>query len=215
MTAPDPIEPAPGPRWSRKRLTDMLLDCYGPAERGGVDVAAVADYAGVTESTVRRWISGGQREARRLTPAPAERIAQLQRGPDLVEQANRQQYDYAVTARAAVREDRGILPAWRKQGWLNEHTVLIVAINGKPWHQVVVTKATPRALSELRRRATIVDSIVVPTRFDGQLLAHMVMARQQNWRVHPLAEQLPIGRTQVWMQDAPAVELAALARKLK
>ena len=51
------IRPAHGPRWTRKRLTTMLLDCYGPTPRGAVDVAAIAHYAGVSPSTVRRWLS--------------------------------------------------------------------------------------------------------------------------------------------------------------
>ena len=32
------IRPIQGPRWTRKRLIAMLVDCYGPTPRGGVDV---------------------------------------------------------------------------------------------------------------------------------------------------------------------------------
>jgi predicted DNA-binding transcriptional regulator AlpA len=35
----------------------MLLDCYGPTPRGAMDVATVAHYAGVSPSTVWRWLS--------------------------------------------------------------------------------------------------------------------------------------------------------------
>ena len=62
------IRPARGPRWTRKRLIGMLLDCYGPTARGSVDIAAVADYAGVSPSTVRRWISSGLLTAHRVGP---------------------------------------------------------------------------------------------------------------------------------------------------
>jgi len=37
------------------------------------------------------------------------------------------------------------------------------------------------------------------------------MSGQQAWRVHPTMQRLDAGRTQVWMADAPAVDLAALA----
>ncbi|EUA37971.1 hypothetical protein I549_4320 [Mycobacterium avium subsp. avium 2285 (R)] len=55
------------------------------------------------------------------------------------------------------------------------------------------------------------DYIEVPTRFHAQVLAHSVMHRQQAWRVHPAAHLLSTGRTQVWMADAPPVQLPELA----
>ena len=51
----------------------------------------------------------------------------------------------------------------------------------------------------------------MPTRFHAQVLAHTVVLRQRSWRIHPVAHRLSAGRTQVWMADAPTVELAALA----
>ena len=126
------IRPVPGPRWTRKRLIGMLIDCYGPTPRGAVNVAAVADYAGVSSSTVRRWIAGGQQQdRRRRKPAiPKHRVTQLQRGPEVVERRNQQQYQYALDALGSLGDDQAILPAWRQQGWLNEHTVAVVEIHG-------------------------------------------------------------------------------------
>jgi len=161
-------QPVPGPRWTRKRLVAMLIDCYGPTQRGAVDVDAVAQYAGVAPSTVRRWIGGGERANRRKPSIPKRRIAQLQRGPQIVERRNQQQYQYALEALGALGDENSILPAWRQQRWLNEHTVAIVEVKGKPWHQVVVTKANRRALDELHRRATVLDSVTLPTRFHTQ-----------------------------------------------
>ena len=210
------IRPVPGPRWTSKRLIGMLIDCYGPTPRGAVNVAAVADYAGVSSSTVRRWIAGGQQQdRRRRKPAiPKHRVTQLQRGPEVVERRNQQQYQYALDGLGSLGDDQAILPAWRQQGWLNEHTVAIVEIHGKPWHQVVVTKANKRALDELRRRATLLGSVTLPSRFHAQVLTHAVMTRQQAWRIHPTPQQLSQGRTQVWMADAPQVDLAALAESI-
>jgi hypothetical protein len=204
------IRPARGPRWSRKRLIGMLLDCYGPTVRGSVHVAAVAEYAGVSPSTVRRWISRRHPPSRRLA-IPKHRILQLQRGPAEVERRNQQQYQYALNALASIDDEQSILPAWREQGWLDQHTVAIIAIHRKPWLQVAVTNANRRALGELRRRGATVANLTLPTRFHAQVLAHAVMTRQQAWRVHPTAQHLSAGRTHVWMADAPPVNLATLA----
>lgn len=206
-----PVDPVPGPLWTRKRLVDMLIDCYGPAPRGGINIDAVADYAGVTPSTVRRWVAGGHQHNRRRVPIPAQRIEQLQRGPDLSERRNQQKHQYWLDARASVENGTGILPSWRTQKWLDPHEVVIIAVAGKPWHQVVITNGSPRAVTELRRRGERIATVIVPTRIHAQLLVDAVMARQQLWRVHPSAEQLDQGRTQVWMDDAPPVELAELA----
>ena len=210
MNPDERVQPVPGPRWTRKRLVTMLMDCYGATARGAVDVDAVAQYAGVAHSTVRRWIGGGTQANRRKPSIPTRRIAQLQHGPQIVEQRNQQQYHYALHALGALDDQRSLLPAWRQQGWLNQHTVAVVEIKGKPWHQLVITKANRRALDELRRRATVLKSVTLPTRFHAQILAHAVMTRQHNWRVHPTAQQLPRGRTQAWMAEAPPVELRAL-----
>lgn len=206
-----PVAPVTGPSWTRKRLVDMLIDCYGSAPRGGVDVGAVAEYAGVTPSTVRRWLVGGHQHNRRRALIPAQRIQQLQRGPELSERRNQQQHQYWLDARTSVENGTGILQSWRTQKWLEPHEVVIIAAAGKPWHQVVVTNGSPRAVTALRRRGERIATVTVPTRIHAQLLVDAVMARQQHWRVHPSAEKLEQGRTQVWMADAPPVDLAALA----
>ena len=142
---------------------------------------------------------------------PKHRLIQLQRGPEEVERRNEQQYQHALNAIGSIDDERSILPEWRKQGWLDQHTVALSAIQGRPWRQVAVTNAHRRALGELHRRGATVDNLIVPTRFHAQVLAHTVVLRQRSWRIHPVAHRLSAGRTQVWMADAPTVELAALA----
>ncbi|WP_237112873.1 hypothetical protein [Mycobacteroides abscessus] len=191
----------------------MLIDCYGPTDRGGVDLAAVAEYAGVAVPTVRRWLAGAS-TGQRMAAIPPARLMTLQRGPGIVEERNQQQYQYALQALDYIAADAGILQTWRDQGWLEEHTLAIIAVAGKPWQQVVVTKDDVRAQAVLRRRGTRIAAVALPTRFHAQVLAHAVMARQQAWRVHPAPARLALGRTQVWMTDAPAVDLEDLASRV-
>lgn len=204
-----PIEPAPAPRWTRKRVVDMLIDCYGPTKRGRVDVAAIADYAGVSPSTVYRWIAGGPAANQRLARIPEQRRIALQRAPDLVEWRHEQQYQHAINALDKIRSGIGIVPAWRTQGWLNEHTVAIVEIPGKPWRQVIVTNNSMAEI-ESRRRVTVIDNITATNKFVADIVAHYVMVRQQNWRIHPASNELMLGRTRVWMAGAPRPNLAEL-----
>src|SRR6476659_603849 len=95
------IRAARGPRWTRRRLITMLLDCYGPTPRGAVDVASVAQYAGVSPSTVRRWRAKRPDGSPRLA-LPKHRLTQLQFGPPEVERRNEQQYQHALTALASI-----------------------------------------------------------------------------------------------------------------
>lgn len=188
----------------------MLIDCYGPSTRGPVDIAAVANHVGLTPAAVRRWLRPQNGPPSRVRAAlPRERITQLQRARPDVEEAATRRYLYAIGAIEMINRGESI-PPWHTQGWLDEHTVAIVAVNFKPWQQVVVTKGNERALTALRRRATILQTQLTPNRFQAQVLAHNVMVRQQNWRVYPAETQLAIGRTQVWMDDAPPVDLQAL-----
>lgn len=207
---PVEIQPLPGPRWTRQRVSAMLIDCYGRTKRGRIDSEAVAQYAGVTTSTVRRWISGPG-TARRLSAIPERKLAVLQRGPALIERRNAQQFQHALQAIDAWSTGEGLREVWRTQGWLDPHSVIRVAINGKPWQQLVISNGNSRAMNELRRRATILQTVTLPTRFHAVVLAHVVMNRLQAWRVHPTTEQLATGRTQVWMKEAQNVDVEAIA----
>jgi hypothetical protein len=191
----------------------MLIDCYGPSPSNGVDFAAVAHYAGVSPATVRRWITARPQAGRRMV-IPKSRLTQLQCAPAEVERRNQQRYEHALATLASIDDDESILTAWRERRWLDQHTVAIVAIRGRHWLQVAITNGSKRALAELLRRGAMISASHVPTQFHAQVLAHAVMIRQQAWRVHPAFERLPVGRTQVWMNDAPAVDLNDLANTL-
>jgi hypothetical protein len=191
----------------------MLINCYGPSASNGVDYAAVASYAGVSPSTVRRWVTARPPSGRRMA-IPKSRLTQLQCAPAEVEHRNQQRYEHALAALSSINDDTAILNAWRERRWLDQHTVAIVAIRGRPWRQVAITNGGKRALAELLRRGAMVSATHVPTQFHAQVLTHAVMVRQRAWRVHPAFQRLLVGRTQVWMDDAPAVDLDDLAHTL-
>jgi hypothetical protein len=145
---------------------------------------------------------------------PKPRLLQLQCAPVEVERRNQQRYEHALTSLASIDDEQSILSAWRERRWLDQHTVAIIAVRGRPWLQVAITNGSKRAVAELVRRGAMVTTRRVPTQFHAQVLAHAVMIRQRAWRVHPALERLPVGRTQVWMGDAPAVDLNDLAHAL-
>src|SRR4029077_18806782 len=109
------IRPARGPRWTRKRLTTMLLDCYGPTPRGAVDVAAGEPYAGGSPPSVGRWLPKPRPGSRRLA-IPKHRLVQLQRGPEEVERRNEQQYRHALNALASIDDEAPNIPEWENKG---------------------------------------------------------------------------------------------------
>ena len=144
--------------------------------------------------------------------APAARIKQLPARSEGMRDRNAQQFSHASAAIAKLGDENEILPSWRSQGWLNEHTVAIVGSGGTVAPGCRYQRVG-RSLAALRRRAAVVDTIVMPTSFHAQVLTRAVMLRQQSLRrVHPAADQLEQGRTNVWMADAPAVDLAELAQ---
>lgn len=211
----------------------MLKECYGVGPRGGVDVAAIAAYTGVGPSTVYRWIAPGQTQYR--LAIPPGRLSELQLPPPMDEVRAKQSYHHALMAIDAIAEGEP-WPEWDTQGWLLPHYVVINKLMGKPWMQVMVTRAFPsrprrpneilqkpqpgagdinrlRAWENLHANDIVVSAVEVPHYFYAQVLVRVVIERQWWWRVYPAHKILPVGRTRLWMSDAPEVKLRALARK--
>lgn len=227
------LEPAPPPRWTHKRLVNMLAACYGTGPRGGVNVAAIADYMGVKPSTVYRWIAPGHTQYQ--LGIPRHRLSQLQLAPPIVEIRALQQYRGALKAIETINAEQS-WGQWEERGWLKPHRVSVVKLYGKPWHQVLINRAefsrspsrlfgyapppSPaggeinrlRAWQNLRRNDVLLSEVVVPHWFYAQVLARAVMVQQWWWRVYPARRELMIGRTRVWMSDATPVQLRSLGR---
>lgn len=235
MTIPgaDAIEPAPGPRWTHKRLVNMLKECYGVGPRGGINVPGVAAYTGVSPSTVYRWISPGQTQYR--LAIPPGRLSELQLPPPMDEVRALQSYRHALRAIDSIAEGEA-WSEWEAQGWLLPHYVVINKLMSKPWMQIMATRVFPsrprrtsenlqkpepgagdinrlRAWDILHANDIALSAVAVPHYFYAQVLVRAVMIHQWWWRVYPMRNVLPVGRTRLWMSDAPAVKLRALAHK--
>jgi hypothetical protein len=149
-----------------------------------------------------------------------ERLLQLQLPPDIHKVRAIQQYEAALSAIDAI-EDGKPWSQWIERGWLHPHVVSVVKLHGKPWHQVIANrlnrsrpKAKPpagpiepapgggeinrlRAWQDLHRFDTPLSGVTVPHWFYAQVLARAVIVRQYWWRVYPLRNELPVGRTRV------------------
>ncbi|MCX5046250.1 hypothetical protein OG921_24060 [Aldersonia sp. NBC_00410] len=206
-----PDEVPAGPVWTRGRVAQLLRDCYGQTARGAVDVAAVARVENVSTRTVRRWIAGSDEAPAAI---PAARLAALTTGGAAVEKHAAAKAEYAREAIRAIAlpKGRGILPPWKRDGWLDQHLVMVLDLHAGPWRQVVLTRGGGRALTELRRRGEPIDVTTVATRFHADVLVHEVMNRMAPWQIQ--ARFMTKGRGQTWSEDAPKVDLSVLAVEL-
>jgi hypothetical protein len=197
-----------GPRWSRKRLIGML-DCHGPTAR---QCRRRRDRR--TPASHRPRFAADLRATSQSRPVaiPKHRIVQPSAGrPRSSDATNSGTSTRSTRLHRSTMTPRSCRPGSNRVAdqhtgplWPSTQTVAAIA----------VTNASSRALAELRRRGATVAKLTLPTRFHAQVLAHAVMTRQQAWRVHPIPRRLAAGHTQVWMADAPPVDLAALTSDL-
>jgi hypothetical protein len=211
-----PVGPVRGPRWTVRQLEGVLALSYGADPRGGADTGAAATALGVSRRTVQRWLQGSPRARAKI---PAARLQQITLPTPQVLRQEQLGADYAreAIARIALPKDRGVEDAWRTQRWLEPHLVAVLQVDvgrGVSVRQVTVSRGQTKSLQALRRRGTVVDFTVVPTRFHATVLVHELLVRVQPWRVLPLPEVVKVGRTQTWSATAPVVDLDQLAAAL-
>lgn len=202
--------PSHGPRWTRARLSRVLIARFGAGPRGGVDTRAVAAAMGVSQRSVQRWLHA---DGRRRAPIPAARLADLTTllAPDeLLLLRRSQQARYARNAIAQLTTNPlYALESWEEQGWLEQHRVAIIANPQLRIRRVVIGRVDAVEFDS-RRDGSVIAQVRMPTRFHAILLTESVLRSVQAWRV-----QLD-GRGQTattsWFDDAPFVDLAELAR---
>lgn len=215
-----------GPDWTRGRLAALLGEFYGRGPRGGVKVAAAAADLNVSTARIRRWLRGHNDQPAAI---PADWLQVLTTGGARteIEAAGKAAYSRDAMTAIGLPKGRGVKQQWRDMGWLSPHFVLLIQPHNRPWRQLILTKARPvddtpgdvlnravEAAHLARKRGALIDQVVVANKFAGDVLIHEAMRRQAPWAVHPPKAALPIGRGQVWADDAPSLNLSALADEI-
>lgn len=206
-----------GPVWTRARLARVMRLRFGTDRRGHPDTAAAAAAMGVRRRTVQRWLHAphGRSPAR----IPAARLEQLLAllGPS--EDTRRREGHAAVYAAEAISklsrpDGRGVHPAWEQQRWLEPHLVVVIATGHDPQIRQIAVNRVSSKKNQIPSRGTVIDQVIVPTRFHATVLVHHVLTELAPWRLHADAGEVSSGFTQAWLADAPATHLSHAAAQL-
>lgn len=214
------MTPSTGQLWTRSRLVRLLAARFGPGTHSSeVDTAAVAQALGVSRRSVQRWLhTSSGRSLARIPEARLEQLLVLVRpSPELLA-AEQVQARYAEKAIAnlGLARGRGILPAWRKQRWIEPHVVLVRELTwrGVRVRQLSVVRADRRD-ELLRSGGRLIDQVEVPSKFHATAVAQHALGQVGLWRIHATKDQAPVGMTQVWTRDAPGTQLEGWAAQLQ
>ncbi len=207
-----------GPLWTRARLQRVMCLRFGFGATGGVDTRSAAEAMGVSRRTIQRWLHA--RHGRSIAHIPESRLNQLigllqPSGEAVAREA--QQVRYAEKAIEALQlpDGLGVKPSWDRQGWLEEHCVVVLDIRVGSLHirQIASSRTTASRLRELRRRGRVVDQVSIPTRFHATVLIHRALTEMGPWRFQAGDDQVVQGFTQAWIADAPRTDLASWAEE--
>ena len=201
-----------GPVWTRARLQRVMRLRFGTTAAGGVDTRAAGAAMGVSQRTVQRWLHAAHgRSVAHIPPRRLQQLIELLLPSEETRIKEEQGARYAARAIEGLKLPRkmGVKPAWEKQRWLEQHLVVVleVKLDDLRIRQLAIGRASMAKVEQFRRRGTIVDEAVVPTRFHATLLAHRVLTELAPWRFQAGADQVLQGFTQAWLADAPATHL--------
>lgn len=127
------------------------------------------------------------------------------------EERRLQQAAYAREAAEGLVHSRGRSgsAAWSSQGWLQPHLVMVVRVADGRVHQCRVVREQSRMHREIVRGRQIVAARLEPNYFAATARAAELLEVVAAWRVVPGAAQVPRGRTQCWLPQAPARDFLA------
>ncbi|SHN88961.1 hypothetical protein SAMN05660350_04953, partial [Geodermatophilus obscurus] len=149
-----------------------------------------------------------------ISAAHLAQVHALARPDEAVLRDEQRTADYArdALARITLPKGRGVLSAWRQQQWLDQHLIVVTELE-RGIRQVSLTRLTSRAQQrgERTKHGTVVDFLVVASRFHAQLLTHQLLQQLAPWRVRGRALAPRQGATRTWLPGAPQVDLAGLA----
>lgn len=198
------------PRWTRSRAKRVLTLCTSPTGTE-LDTAAAAQLVGRSRRTVQRWLHGHPNS---LVPPAARQVLIDATGPTdqtLRREEYASRYARQAVERRSIARGKTVLTEWKEQGWLDEHLVMLLSHPAARLLQVASAKFSTRQLREMRRRGTILDVTTVAGRFEATLLVNRTLELVGPWRVRIAPSRVRQGATQVWLADAPAVNLDQLA----
>ena len=203
---------AAGPTWTRARLARVMTLTFGDATTGRLDTTAVAEAMGVSRRSVQRWVHAPSgRSGAAIPPARlAQLVAAITPSADrLAAERAAERYAAKAVAGLDLARGQGVLESWRRQRWLEEHFVLVLAVRVGRYQvrQLAVTRAELAKVDAVARRGRIIDQAVVATRFHATLLASKVLTDVGPWRYRATLTQVHQGTTWTWLPDAPATHL--------
>lgn len=214
MTAAESTnEHGPGlltPEWTAAQTRDALTVLYGfNHNRTGPDTAAVARAHGVSRRTVQRWLHTTNADA---VSVPSARLDQIRTEASplqhvLDDEASKRRYAQRAVERIVLPHGQGHTGLWQKQGWLDRHLLVILAVPGYPLHRATVTKLAEDTTRRLRSRGDLVNFAAFANKFSAALAKADLLEQVGPWRVCAPPDSGVIGRTATWLASAPLPDL--------
>lgn len=199
--------------WTRGQLRVVLELTFGRTSAGHPNTLAAAKALKVSRRSVQRWIAGDAGDTPHLSPSHWASVLGASRPDDDAMENERGALNYAHTAIEGInrRRHKNVLPAWKKQGWLDPHMVVILDFPQFGFRQVASAKVTSRGFSEVHRRGNLIEQRVVANKFAASILTYELLAAIDPWRLCVPADLVRQGRTWAWLADALAPTLNDLA----
>ena len=191
-----------------RQLREFLTVLYGGTQLPDgwyPHTATVARRRHVHPSSVRRWING---ELDHPAPIPEARLRLLLRGYQVTKatrtrERHEQERLEVMAQRQRLGRGRGNLDEYRRLGWLDPHSVLIIEDHNRPLRRITVTRASPATVTRAIAGGHLIHTIREPERFAAQRTRHAILTAVDDDRIQLPRTRLNRGHTQIWLAGAP------------
>lgn len=194
-------------KYTVRQLREFLTVLYGGTlhEDGWhPNARTAARRRHVHPNTIRRWTRG---EPDQIAPIPPKRLHTLTRGyrPTRAtltrEKYERQRLD-VMEDRRRLGRGRGNLNEYRRLGWLEPHSVLIIESRDRPLRRIAVTRADPTTITRALAGGRLIQGTRHPDRFTAQQHRFAILDAVADDRIQLPTTRLDRGHTQVWLAGA-------------